>query len=102
MQEGGSVKESPTQGKPGAGPIGARQAGDDPTTRERRARWEWVQASVWTDRMLAALENGVKGDVWFSLIDKVYNPMNLWSAWSNVARNKGSAGVDDITTGQYE
>ena len=25
------------------------------------SKWEWVEASVWTDRMLAALVNGVKG-----------------------------------------
>ena len=24
-------------------------------------RWKWVEASVWTERMLAALGNGVKG-----------------------------------------
>ena len=24
-------------------------------------RWDWVEASVWTERMLAALGNGVKG-----------------------------------------
>jgi len=23
--------------------------------------WKWVEASVWTERMLAALGNGVKG-----------------------------------------
>ena len=23
--------------------------------------WQWVEASVWTERMLAALGNGVKG-----------------------------------------
>jgi RNA-directed DNA polymerase len=102
MQEGGSVKERQTQGQPTAVPIGAKQAGEAPTARARRARWMWTEASVWTDRMLAALENGVKGGVWFSLIDKVYNPMNLWSAWSAVARNGGSAGVDDITTERYE
>ena len=102
MQEGASVKEGPAQGKPTAVPTGATQAGEDPTLRARRARWTWAEASVWTDRMLAALENGVKGGVWFSLVDKVYNPMNLWSAWCAVARNNGSAGVDDITTGQYE
>ena len=28
---------------------------DDPRT------WSWVEASVWTDRMLAALGNGVRG-----------------------------------------
>jgi RNA-directed DNA polymerase len=102
MQEGVSVKESPTQVRPAEVPKRARQAGETPATRERRARWEWAEASVWTDRMLAALENGVKGDVWFSLIDKVYSPMNLWSAWSKVAQNEGSAGVDDITIEQYE
>ena len=35
---------------------------------EIRDRWSWVEACVWTDRMLAALENGVKGGCWFSLI----------------------------------
>jgi len=44
----------------------------------------------------------VKGGVWFSLIDKVFNPRNLWSAWSKVARNKGAAGTDQITIQQYE
>ena len=34
-----------------------------------RSRWPWVEPTVWTDRMLTALENGVKGEVWFSLID---------------------------------
>jgi hypothetical protein len=28
-------------------------------------RWSWVEASAWTDRMLAALDNGVKGSKWF-------------------------------------
>ena len=37
-----------------------------------RNDWTWVEASVWSERMLAALENGVKGGQWFSLIDKVY------------------------------
>jgi hypothetical protein len=33
------------------------------------ATWDWVEASVWTDRMLAALGNGVKGGKWYSLFD---------------------------------
>jgi RNA-directed DNA polymerase len=90
------------QDTPASVPPGARQAGDTQQARGRRSRWRWAEATVWTDRMLAALENGVKGDVWFSLIDKVYNPRNLWSAWSKSARNKGSAGVDGITIEQYE
>ena len=32
--------------------------------------WRWVEATIWTERMLAALENGVKGSKWFSLIDQ--------------------------------
>src|SRR5258707_8079417 len=34
--------------------------------RDIRARWNWVEPEVWTDRMLTALEQGVKGGQWFS------------------------------------
>jgi RNA-directed DNA polymerase len=44
--------------------------------------------------MLAALENGVKGGQWFSLIDKVYRGETLKAAWQKVAANGGAAGVD--------
>ena len=47
--------------------------------------------------MLTALENGVKGGKWFSLIDKVYSLGNLESAATEVARNGGAAGVDRVT-----
>lgn len=30
--------------------------------------WTWVEATVWNERMLAALGNGVRGGKWFSLI----------------------------------
>lgn len=56
--------------------------------------WSWVEASVWTERMLLALENGVQGGRWFSLVDKLIRPTTLQAAWQKVARNKGSAGVD--------
>ena len=26
-----------------------------------RGKWDWVEATVWTERMLAALGNGVQG-----------------------------------------
>jgi len=29
----------------------------------------WVEAGVWTERMVSALVNGVKGGVWYSLMD---------------------------------
>src|SRR5215468_919820 len=56
--------------------------------------WSWVEASVWNERMLAALENGVKGGKWFSLIDKVYRAETLKAAWHKVETNAGAAGVD--------
>ena len=56
--------------------------------------WTWVEATVWNERMLAALENGVKGGKWFSLMDKVYRAQTLKAAWQKVAKNAGAAGVD--------
>jgi RNA-directed DNA polymerase len=49
--------------------------------------------------MLATLEyNRVRGGKWHSLIDKVYKPANLASAYREVAANRGAPGVDHITT----
>lgn len=56
--------------------------------------WDWIDRTIWTERMLAALENGVKGNKWFSLIDKVYRPQTLEAAWQQVKANKGAAGID--------
>ena len=47
--------------------------------------------------MLTALEAGVKGGKWFSLIDKVHPVRTLRAAFSQVAANKGAAGVDHVT-----
>jgi RNA-directed DNA polymerase len=44
--------------------------------------------------MLAALDNGVKGSQWCSLIDTVYRPQTLMEAWQQVAANQGAAGID--------
>lgn len=68
----------------------------------RQLKWEWVEASIWTDTMLTALENGVKGRKWFSLIDKVYRRGTLEAAWQKVRANKGAAGVDKITIDKFE
>ena len=84
------------QAKPAAVPAEAKQAG------ETNDRWSWVEPSVWTPRMLTALEQGVKGGKWFSLIDKVYAPANLAAAFARVAANDGAAGVDHQTITQYE
>ncbi len=60
-------------------------------------KWAWVVPSVWTDRMLVALENEVKGGKWFSLIDKISSVRTLTAAWEQIAANRGSAGVDRIS-----
>jgi RNA-directed DNA polymerase len=69
-------------------------------TSDIRARWAWVEPSVWTERMLWALENGISGveeTKWFGLIDKVYKIVNLTRAYEKTARNKGAAGVDQVS-----
>ena len=52
--------------------------------------------------MLAALENGVKGGKWFSLIDKVQHKENLRSAFRKVRKNRGAGGVDHVTVEAFE
>ncbi len=81
---------------PAAVPNEATQAG------EIRGRWSWVAPTVWTERMLAALEVGVKGGTWFSLIDKVWSDRNLRAAFARVKANRGSAGVDHVTVASFE
>jgi len=77
----------------------AKQISDIQATSER---WCWVETAVWTERMLAALDNGVKGNKWFSLWDKVWSTRTLWSAWEHVRNNKGSAGVDKMSIDRFE
>jgi RNA-directed DNA polymerase len=52
--------------------------------------------------MLTALGNGVKGGKWFSLIDKVFSSKTLAAAWHCVARNRGAAGIDDVSVSRFE
>jgi RNA-directed DNA polymerase len=72
-----------------------------PRTRpdgEVRGRWPWTEPTIWTDRMLTALEEGIEGGKWFRLIDKVYADANLVAGYRRVAVNKGAAGIDHVTT----
>ena len=85
-----------TETKPAAVSETTRQAG------AAHDRWWWVERRVWTERMLTALDHGVKGSKWFRLIDKVYAPRNLQSAFWAVWRNAGSPGVDRQTVAQFE
>ncbi len=78
-------------------PATAKQEADNSGPRA----WTWVEAEVWTDRMLAALENGVTGGRWYSLMDKVYAPCTLEAAWKRVAANRGAAGVDRVSVQRF-
>jgi RNA-directed DNA polymerase len=69
---------------------------------EIRSRWEWVEPAVWTERMLAALETGVKGGKWFRLIDKAWAEKNLGRALEKVVENGGSAGIDRQSVREME
>jgi RNA-directed DNA polymerase len=51
--------------------------------------------------MLAALERGVKGNKWFSLIDKVWSERTLGLAWEKVKSKAGACGVDGITVERF-
>ena len=81
---------------PPEAPKTAKQAGQTPNDR-----WSWVETAVWTKRMLTALDKGVQGGVWFSLMDKVYSLDNLKAAWTSVCANRGAAGVDHISVAHY-
>ncbi len=95
-QEGGDVTDRPEQPPDVVPGRGATPAG------EIRARWAWVEAEVWTERMLTALEQGVLGGKWFSLMDKVYALPNLRKAFARVKANHGAAGVDHVTVKEFE
>lgn len=69
---------------------------------EIRSRWEWVEATVWTERMLTALETGVEGGKWFRLIDKVWAEKNLGGALEKVVEKGGSAGIDRQSVGEMQ
>ena len=64
--------------------------------------WSWVEDTVWTERMVSALVNGVKGGRWYSLMDKVFAPDTLDAAWTKVSANEGAAGVDGLSIKRFE
>lgn len=62
---------------------------------------KFVPAPIWTEAMLAALQRGVKGGKWHSLIDKVYRLETLNLGWAQVEKNAGAAGVDRMSVERF-
>jgi len=89
------VNDQDSENKSAAVPPSAKQA------EEIHGRWPWVERSVWSERMLEALENGVKGSQWYSLIDKVWKRDNLSAAWLKTTLNAGSPGIDGQSIRQF-
>lgn len=83
------------EGKPSKVPATDKQGGED--------LWKFYGAErgIWSEKMLAALHAGVKGNKWFSLIDKVYADRTLERAWEKVQANAGACGIDGITVGHF-
>jgi len=61
-----------------------------------------VERAVWSERMLKALETGVRGGKWHSLYDKVYGLTNLKAAWKQVKANRGGGGVDKMSVADFD
>lgn len=76
-------------------PKGAKQGAEVPGI-------PGMEASIWTERMVSALVNGVEGGPWYSLMDKVYAPKTLKLAWEKVKANRGAAGVDGQSVERFE
>ena len=86
---------TPSEPTPPSVPARDKQGGD------ASRRPAGAAPEVWTERMLTALARGVKGNQWFSLIDKVDATKTLELAWAKVRSNAGGSGVDRITIERF-
>ncbi len=69
---------------------------------------DWKRHPAWTEAMRAALNRRrTEGGKWFSLIDRMYDPRQLWAAWERIdQRTKGEArrrgaGVDGVMVEEF-
>ena len=97
--KGGRKVEPSSEGQ------GEARSAQVPATDKQAEESLWqrhkAQRGVWSEKMLMALEGGVKGNVWFSLIDKIYATKTLELAWAKVQSNAGACGVDCITVKHF-
>jgi RNA-directed DNA polymerase len=69
--------------------------------REVAPEWEWTEAVVWTERMLATLARGIEGGKWYSLYDKVWKMENLQRAVAQVTAGKSPKKADGRKCRRY-
>ena len=68
---------------------------------------EWGQRGCWrpskrgSKHVLGPAEGRTRGGKWYSLIDKIYPEAALRAAFTQVAANRGAAGVDHVTTATF-
>lgn len=100
--KGGRKADASSEGKresesqPASVSATDKQAGEDLWQRYK------AQRGVWSEGMLVALERGVKGKKWFSLIDKIWSERTLGLAWEQVQANAGACGVDGMTVAMFK
>ena len=85
MTEQKPASVTPPQGAP-------KQVGETSSAKD------WVDRSIWTERMLQRLAQSQLQTKWFALWDKVWRESSLSNASLQVIVNHGSAGVDRQTT----
>lgn len=68
----------------------------------KQGKEAYAEPAVWTEAMLKALENGVKGGKWFTLIDKVYREKTLGIAFAKVYKNQGASGLDRVRVEDFK
>jgi RNA-directed DNA polymerase len=95
-REANPSKSGSCEATPARVPEGDKQAGEDLWQRYGAER------GIWSEKMLAALQQGVKGNQWFSLIDKVYAERTLALSWDKVRSNAGACGVDGVTVERFD
>ena len=74
MQEDGDAMTKTDGSAPAAVSERATRAGEIHEASLPHQEWSWVEPRIWTERMLAALAQGVKGGKWYSLIDNIRWP----------------------------
>jgi RNA-directed DNA polymerase len=75
----------------------------DGTTQAGEAPFRGIaEPTIWTDRMLTALGNGVQGSKWYSLGDKAFSVKALEASFAKVKANKGACGVDGCTVERFQ